>query len=102
MPAKWRRPGMPEYPWWIPLLTYDAAVGALVIGVGQRLPDHHALEVAGLAFLSFVPMLLEGTRHRLGAIGFWTLMIGASAVAVWRYPVEYDLLPVVWVVATAH
>jgi len=102
MPSKWRRPGMPQYPWWIPVLTYDAAVGALLVGVLQRVPDGHAVPVAGLAVATLAPLLLEGTRYRLGSIGFWLLMVGASTIAIWRYPVDYDLMPVVWAVAAAH
>jgi signal transduction histidine kinase len=102
MPAKWRRPGMPQYPWWIPVLTYDCAVGALLIGVVQRVPGGDALPAGALALLSMVPLILEGTRYRLGPIGFWVVMVGASALAVWRYPVEYDLMPVIWAVAAAH
>jgi len=102
MPAKWRRPGMPEYPWWIPVVTYDAAVLALAVGVMQRIGTGDVLATAALAALSLLPLGLEGTRFRTPAPLHWLLMVGASSVAVVRYPVDYDLLPLVWSVAAAH
>jgi signal transduction histidine kinase len=63
---------------------------------GQVLP------VAGLALVTLIPLALEGTRARLGSVAFWVLMVGAPAVTVWRYPVEYDLTPVIWAVTAAH
>ena len=102
MPAKWRRPGMPEYPWWIPVLFYSCAIAALGVGVVQRVPGGQVLPVAGLALVTLIPLALEGTRARLGSVAFWVLMVGAPAVTVWRYPVEYDLTPVIWAVTAAH
>jgi len=102
MPAKWRRPGMPEYPWWIPVVTYDAAVLAVAVGVVQRVATGHVLATAALAALSLVPLALEGTRLRTPSAVHWLLMVGVSSIAVVRYPVDYDLLPILWAVAAAH
>jgi len=99
LPDRWRDSRLPAYPWWIPVLFNGAAFAAVAAGAAQRLGSDAFWPVAGLAVITLTPWIADfvgGGKVRY--IQYGVLSMAASSVAVVRYPVDYDLLPVVWTV----
>lgn len=99
LPDRWRDPRLPAYPWWIPVVFNGAAFIAVGAGAAQRLGSAAFWPVAGLAVLTLTPWISDffgGRRVHYLELGVVTM--AASTLAVVRYPVDYDLLPLVWTV----
>lgn len=98
LPDRWRDPRLPAYPWWIPVVFFSVGFAGVCAGVAQRVGSDAFWPVAGLAVISLAPWLSDMVGSRVRYIPYGVLTMAASSIAVVRYPVEYDLLPLIWTV----
>ncbi len=102
MTARWRRAGYPEFAWWIPLAMGSFAIGAGVVGAAQRAEQGALLPASLLMLVALIPQCLDFAGIRLPWPVFMGITMGASAVVMVLYPVDYDFVMLVWVMLVGH
>ncbi len=103
MTARWKKAGLPDFVWWIPLVFFSANVVAIVVAVSQRLGNAPALPVIGLGLLALAPCLADATTlTRIHWTAYLAGTIGATVALALLYPVAIDFAPVVWMITAGH
>ena len=103
MTTRWKKAGLPDFVWWIPLVFFSANVVAIVVAVGQRFGNAPTLPVLALGLLALVPCLLDATAvARTHWTAYLVFTIGATTALAILYPVAVDFAPVVWVITAGH
>src|SRR5687768_9701199 len=103
MTARWKKAGLPDFVWWIPLVFFSANVVAIVVAIGQRFGNAPALPVLALGLLALAPCLLDATAiARTHWTAYLIATIGGTAALAILYPVAVDFAPVVWVITAGH
>jgi signal transduction histidine kinase len=101
--TRWKKVGLPDFVWWIPLVFFSANVVAIVVAVGQRFGNAPALPVLALGLLALVPCLLDATAvARTHWTAYLVCTIGATVALAILYPVAVDFAPVVWIITAGH
>jgi len=98
LPDRWRDPRLPAYPWWIPVVFFGIGIAGVAAGVAQRFGSDAFWPVAGLAVVALTPWWADVVGSTVRYVPYGVLTMAASSVAVVRYPVDYDVLPLIWTV----
>jgi len=103
MTGRWKKAGLPDFIWWIPLVFFTANIAGIVIAVGQRLGDAPVLPVLGLGALALTPCTLDAvTLTRVPWTAYLVCTVGGTAALAMFYPMPIDFTPVVWVITAGH
>ena len=102
MKRRWVANGLPDYPMWIAGLIDSAALVTAVLAVVQRLDAGHVWLAAGLAAAALAPWPLELWFQGRAWPFFTVVTCGAVAALMWRQPLQYDIAPLLLVLATGH
>jgi signal transduction histidine kinase len=101
--TRWKKAGLPDFVWWIPLVFFSANVVAIVVAVGQRFGNAPALPVLALGLLALAPCLLDAAAiARTHWTAYLVCTIGGTTALAILYPVAVDFAPVVWVITAGH
>jgi signal transduction histidine kinase len=96
------RAGLPDYPWWIPMVMNGLAICAGLIAVVQRTGDDSLLPVAGLMAIALAPWVFELVSRPV-PWALHTLVTGTAATATALLdPVDYDFALFVLVMLAGH
>ena len=103
MTTRWKKAGLPDFVWWIPLVFFSANVVGIVVAVGQRFGNAPTLPVLGLGLLALTPCLLDAFAVvRSHWTSYLVCTIGGTAALAMLYPVDIDFAPTVWVITAGH
>jgi signal transduction histidine kinase len=102
MTARWRKDGLPDFVWWIPVVFFGTTLAGLGIAVVQRVGEHPILPVLGLALVAAAPCLMDAAGIRTHYTVYFLLSVGATAALASVYPVAYDFAPAVWAMTAGH